>query len=112
VAEHEQTRVGGRKLDVVEPGRVGEELGELAALGADREQGARQLRLVDAGEEVVLGRVFLRYFLFRVAGPGPAELGFVGIEGGDVGPEVRGKTNTSRVFLLSRWVANTLSLLW
>src|SRR6266480_1907293 len=91
MTEHQQVRVAGRELDMIEPGVFLVERLELARLDMDREQGVRDLGFEDPGE--IIGLVGIRLqdcpLLYSRADTRQSRL--VGIERRDAPLEVRGK---------------------
>src|SRR6266480_545290 len=91
MTEHQQVRVAGRELDMIEPGVFLIERLELTRLDLDREQGVRDLGFEDPVEIIGLIGILLqdRPLLFSRAHARQSRL--VGIERRDAPVEVRGK---------------------
>src|SRR5437763_1878027 len=91
MTEHQQVRVAGRELDMIEPGVLLVERPELARLDMDREQGVRDLGFEDPGEILGLVGIRLQDCPLRFSRAHARQSRLVGIERRDAPLEVRGK---------------------
>src|SRR6266480_6029517 len=91
MTEHQQVRVAGRELDMIEPGVFLVERLELARPDIDREQGVRDLGFEDPGEIIGLVGLCLQDCPLLYSRPDTRQSRLVGIERRDAPLEVRGK---------------------